>query len=100
MFTKTGGIHTKKLETVDGRTFEFRETKLRFSEPIFHGPENSELGWVVMATIEVTGEKVVFPSDIQGPMYTPTSVKILAEIPQLVIVGGTSNILGWIQNKR
>ena len=64
MFTKTGGSHTKKLEPADGRTFEFGETKLRFSEPVFHGPENSELGWVVMATIEVTGEKAVFASDI------------------------------------
>ena len=74
-FTKTGGSHAKKLETADGRTFEFGETKLRVSEPVFHGPENSELGWVVMATIEVTGEKVVFASDIQGPMYTPTLAK-------------------------
>ena len=100
MFTKTGGSQAKKLETVDDRTFEFGETKRKFSESVFHGTENSELGLVVMVTIKVTCKKVVFASDIQGPMYTPTIAKILAERPQIVIVGGTSNILSWIQSKR
>ena len=99
MFTKTGGSHTKKLEPADGRTFEFGETKLRFSEPVFHRSEKSELGWVVMVIIEVTGEKVVFASDIQGPMYTPTLAKILAEGLPLVIVGGPPTYLAGFRVK-
>mgnify|MGYP000110816554 CR=1 FL=1 len=37
MFTKTGGNYAKKLETVDGRAFQFGKTTLRFSEPVYHG---------------------------------------------------------------
>ncbi len=99
LFKKTGGSYAKRLETADGRTFEFGETKLRFSEPVFHGPENSELGWIVMVTIEFADEKVVFASDIQGPMYTPTLDRILAENPQLVIVGGPPTYLAGFRVK-
>jgi len=88
LFQKTGGRHAKRLEIADGKTFEFGETKLKFSDPVFHGPENSALGWLLMATIKRCGEKVLFASDVQGPMYNPTLEKILAEKPQLVILGG------------
>lgn len=99
MFKKTGGSHAKRLETADGRTFEYGKTKLRFSEPVFHGPENSELGWIVMVTIEFAEEKVVFASDVQGPMYTPILAKILAENPELVIIGGPPTYLAGFRVK-
>jgi len=99
MFKKTGGSHAKTLETADGRAFQFGETKLRFSEPVFHGTEKSELGWLVMATIQFADEKVVFTSDVQGPMHTPTLAKILAEKPQLVIVGGPPTYLAGFRVK-
>jgi predicted metallo-beta-lactamase superfamily hydrolase len=99
MFKKTGGSHAKTLETADGRAFQFGETKLRFSEPVFHGTEKSELGWLVMATIQFADEKVVFTSDVQGPMHTPTLDKILAEKPQLVIVGGPPTYLAGFRIK-
>jgi len=88
LFQKTGGSHAKKLEVADGKTFEFGDTKLKFSDPVFHGPENSALGWLLMATIECCDEKALFASDVQGPMYEPTLEIMLAERPQLVIVGG------------
>jgi len=93
LFKKTGGCYAKKLETADGRLFKFGETTLRFSEPVFHGPENSELGWVLMASIGYGDKKVVFASDVQGPMHAPTLNWILAEKPQLVIVGGPPTYL-------
>ena len=99
LFKKPGGSHAKKLERADGRNFEFGETKLRFSEPVFHGPENSELGWILMLTIEFADKKVVFASDVQGPMYTPTLAKILAENPQLVIIGGPPTYLAGFRVK-
>ena len=93
MFKKTGGSYAERLETADGRTFEFGNTKLKFSDPVFHGPENSALGWVLMITIECDDEKVLFASDVQGPMYTPTLDIILAEKPQLAIMGGPPTYL-------
>lgn len=99
MFKKTGGRHAERLEIADGRTFEFGNTKLKFSDPVFHGPENSDLGWILMITIESNDEKVLFASDVQGPMYDPTLEIILAEKPQLVIIGGPPTYLAEFRVK-
>lgn len=88
MFTKTGGKHAEKLEVADGKMFEFGDTKLKFSEPVFHGSKNTPLGWVLMTTIEADNERFLFTSDVQGPMYNPTLNMILAEKPQLIMIGG------------
>jgi predicted metallo-beta-lactamase superfamily hydrolase len=99
MFKKTGATHAKKLETADNKTFNFKKTTLKFSEPVFHGPENSELGWIVMLTINYADEKVMFASDAQGPMHTPTVNKILDENPQLLIIGGPPTYLAGFRVK-
>jgi len=88
VFAKTGGKHAQKLEYADGKTFEFGRTKLKFSSPVFHGPGDSQLGWLLMTTIEHENERFLFASDVQGPMYAPTLVEILDQRPQLAIIGG------------
>jgi len=89
LFKKTSGEFAEKLEVADGKTFLFGKfTKVRFSEPVFHGPENSALGWVLMTTIEYEGEKFMFTSDVQGPMCPVTLEHILKEKPQLIVIGG------------
>ena len=88
MFQKTGGKYAEKLEIADGKTFSFDDTKIRFSEPVFHGPENSALGWVLMTTIECQNEKFMFAPDVQGPMSTHTLEIIIKEKPQLITIGG------------
>ena len=95
MFSKTGGKYAKKVETADGKTFEFGGTRLKFSEPVFHGPANSMLGWILMTTIECDDERILFASDVQGPMYNPTLDIILAQKPQLIIIGGPPTYLAW-----
>jgi len=88
MFQKTGGKYAEKLEIADGKTFSFADTKIKFSEPVFHGPENSALGWVLMTTIECQNEKFMFAPDVQGPMSTHTLEIIIKEKPQLIMIGG------------
>jgi predicted metallo-beta-lactamase superfamily hydrolase len=88
IFSKTAGKTAKKLEFSDGKTYHFGQTALRFSEPVFHGPGDSQLGWLLMTTIEREDERFVFTSDVQGPMYAPTLPMILEEKPQLVVIGG------------
>ena len=100
MFKKTGGRYAKKLENADGKTFLFGETTLSFSKPVFHGLENPEMGWVLMASIQFKDEKIVFASDVQGPMYSNTLDKILAEKPNLVIVGGPPTYLAGFKVKK
>jgi predicted metallo-beta-lactamase superfamily hydrolase len=88
MFQKTTGKYAYKIEVADGKTFEFGETRLGFHEPVFHGPENSELGWVLIASITYGGEKFVFAPDVQGPMASTTLRIIIGEAPQLLLIGG------------
>jgi predicted metallo-beta-lactamase superfamily hydrolase len=88
LFVKTGGKYAERLEVADGKVFKFGDTLLRFSDPVFHGIENSALGWLLMTTIECDDERLLFASDVQGPMHHPTMEKIVAERPQLIIIGG------------
>lgn len=88
VFAKTGGKYAKKLEVADGRVFKFGDTLLKFSEPVFHGSEDSPLGWVLATTILCGDERVVFAPDVQGPMHDATLKMIIAEKPQLLIIGG------------
>jgi len=88
VFARTGGKYAKRIEYVDGKLFEFGNTRIRFSEPVFHGPDDSQLGWLIMTTIEHENERVLFASDVQGPMHTPTLKIILGQNPDLVILGG------------
>lgn len=96
VFARTGGKHAEKLLAADGKTFKFGETKLRFSDPVFHGPEDSQLGWLLMTTIERGDERFLFASDVQGPMHNPTLQLILAQKPQLVIIGGPPTYLAGL----
>jgi len=99
MFSKTGGSYAKELSYADGKVFEFGVTKLRFSTPVFHGPENSQLGWLLMVTVEHENERLLYTSDVQGPMYDATLRLILAQNPQMIIVGGPPTYLGGLVNQ-
>jgi hypothetical protein len=88
MFQKTGGSYARKLETVDGKEFAFGKTSMKFSEPVFHGPESGELGWVLMVTISFQDERFLFAPDVQGPMSTRALEWIVKEKPQLLMLGG------------
>lgn len=93
MFKKTGGKHAKRVEFADGKAFEFGDTALRFSDPVFHGTKDSGLGWVLMTTVECGDERVLFASDVQGPMHRPTLDAIISETPRLVVIGGPPTYL-------
>jgi len=88
MFHKTSGKTASRLESADGRTFIFGETSIRFSVPVCHGDEGSEMGWVLMAAIERGEERVLFAPDVQGPMSDRTANLVLKERPALAIIGG------------
>jgi uncharacterized protein len=94
MFQKTGGKATGKLEVADGKAFSFGETTVRFSEAVPHGPEDSMLGWVVMATVECGGERFMHAPDVQGPMANHTAQLIQAEKPDAIMIGGPPFYLG------
>jgi len=89
MFQKTSGKYAKKLEIADKKTFFLgKDTKIKFSKPVFHGSENSVLGWILMTTINCKNDKFLFAPDIQGPMSTKTLEIIISEKPQMIMIGG------------
>ena len=97
MFQKTAGKHSKMLEAADGKTFSFGGTTLHFSPAVPHGPEDSSLGWVTMATIECGGERFLHAPDVQGPMVKQTAEIILNEKPDVLMVGGPPFYLGGLK---
>ena len=88
VFHKFAEKIAKRIEVADGKVFEFGVTKLKFSNPVFHGEENTALGWIIILSIEYDGERVVYAPDVQGPIFDETLELILRETPSLVIMGG------------
>ncbi|MCJ7422842.1 hypothetical protein MUP01_01045 [Candidatus Bathyarchaeota archaeon] len=93
LFQVTGGRYARKIEIADSRTFTFNDTRIKFSRPVFHGPEDSALGWVLMTTIECHGEKFMFAPDVQGPISTSTLEIIMNENPAVLLLGGPPTYL-------
>ncbi len=88
-FQKTGGRFASELDIADNNSFSFgKNTILKFSEPVFHGFDNSPVGWVIIALVEYKEEKLVFAPDVQGPMSLNPLDFILKTKPQMLIVGG------------
>lgn len=89
LFQKTGGKYAKTLEPADGKIFTFgKNTVLRFSEAVTHGPENATLGWVTMTEVRCAGESFMFAPDVQGPISKYTVELIKAAKPDIAMVGG------------
>jgi uncharacterized protein len=88
IFQRTAGKLAKELIVADGVEFKFGGTVVRFSEAVPHGPEDSVHGWVIMATIEFEDERFMHAPDVQGPMAKRTLEVILAEKPNMIMVGG------------
>jgi len=88
IFEKSVEKNAKSFTAVDNKTVEYGNTKLKFSIPVYHGEQDSGLGWVLMLSITSNDEKVVYAPDVQGPMSTETVRTILEEKPDLLILGG------------
>jgi len=79
----------------DNSEYEINGIKLKFSPPFPHGPEGIRLGYVIMVSIE-ENEKLLFASDVQGPVYEKTRDYIIEEEPSILIMDGPpSYFLGW-----
>ncbi len=89
----TDGI-VKRILPSDGKKLKKGSTLIKFSEPVPHGPEQSELGWVIYTTISHGADTVVFAPDVQGPVARTTADAILKEEPQTLFLGGPPTYLG------
>ncbi len=87
----------RKIQTeiivADGKSFDYGDTKVRFSPALPHGEDSTELGSVLATVIESGSEKFIHASDIQGPISETALQFILSERPSAVIVGGPPTYL-------
>lgn len=97
MFSKTGGKHARYLVPADGKTFTYGKTSVSFSPAVAHGSDNTELGWVIMAVIQIEDECFMFAPDVQGPMSDYTLGLILAAKPTVLMLGGPPLYLGGVR---
>jgi predicted metallo-beta-lactamase superfamily hydrolase len=77
----------ERLEYCDGREFTYGETRLRFSDPVFHGT-SSKLGYVVEVSVREGEETFLFTSDVQGPSLDDQVTFIMKENPNIIFADG------------
>ncbi|MEA2054024.1 MAG: MBL fold metallo-hydrolase [Candidatus Thermoplasmatota archaeon] len=79
----------------DETDYEIGNTKLKFSPPFPHGPKGTRLGYVIMVTVE-EDKKILFASDVQGPVDEKAAEYIIQQNPDILITDGPpSYLLGW-----
>jgi len=72
----------------DNKSFKFNNTYIEISPPLFHGIENSNLGYVIGAYIEYKNKSLFFGSDIQGILTDSTLNYIIEKNPDYIILSG------------
>ncbi len=84
----------------DGKEFKIGSTRVRFSPPLFHGIELDRLGWVISMILECQGTKILYTSDLQGPIIEDYADWIMRENPDLLILDGPATyLLGYMLNR-
>jgi hypothetical protein len=87
------------IEFADGRAFKMGETTVRFTEPLFHGIEYANTGWVIAVIVEHGGAKLIYSSDLEGPTIEDYAEWIISERPNYLILDGPSTyLLGYMLN--
>lgn len=76
-----------KFSIADSNTYELSGTLIKFSPPFHHGDEKSRLGYVVSVTVE-KGKKLLFSSDVEGPIVESVADYIIRENPDIAIIDG------------
>ena len=90
----------KRLEFADNREFRFGKTRIKISHPLWHGPEGTKLGWVIIVSIDDGKEKFLHGSDAQGPSVDETTEWIIKENPDIAVIDGCATLfIGWRSGK-
>lgn len=89
----------QEISFADGKSFEFGETRVRVTSPLFHGAEYDRVGWVIGLVLERRGKKVVYAPDLQGPIIEDYARWLIRENPDLLILDGPPTyLLGYMLN--
>jgi len=85
------------VEVADGECFTYGSTEIRFSKPHWHGVEGSKLGYVLMVSIDDGERRLLYTSDIDGPVLREVADEIIEIDPDILIIDGPPTyLLGFI----
>ena len=84
-----------RLDSAEGKLYEFPDAILKASPPLAHGTEGTGLGYVVALTVtdRDDGFRFVFASDVQGPASLVVTAYLLRERPHLLYLSGPPTYL-------
>ena len=89
-----------EVRFADGKNFKFGNTRLKFTKPLFHGIEYSRVGWVFGITIEYEEEKLLYSSDLNGPIIEDYASWIVEQNPDILILDGPMTYMfGYLLNR-
>ncbi len=86
-FLKLVRDYVRKFEIADSKCFVFSKTKLCFSNPVPHGV-NSRLGYVIEVLVDNGLGKVLYTSDVEGPVLNEQVEFIMKHKPDILVVDG------------
>lgn len=87
-----------EISYADSHEFNFGNTKIRFTKPLWHGVKNTRLGFVV-ATIIEHEKKIFYTSDLGGPLVEEYADIIIEEAPNVLILDGPATyLLGYLMS--
>lgn len=85
------------VEVADGESFVYGYTEIGFSQPLWHGVKGTRLGYVLMVTIHDGGERLLYTSDIDGPVLRDVAEEIIEIDPSILLLDGPPTyLLGFI----
>ncbi|RLE66967.1 MAG: MBL fold metallo-hydrolase [Thermoprotei archaeon] len=88
-----------RLLFADNRVIEHKGVRIKFTKPLFHGIEFSRVGWVVGVVIETGGCKLLYSSDLNGPIIEDYAEWIIQEKPDIIVLDGPMTyMLGYTLN--
>jgi len=88
LWKAVGGIC--RIDSAEGRRLETHDAVLTASPPLSHGPDGTDLGYVIALTVadRRNGFRFVHASDVQGPMSPVATAYLIRERPSLLYLSG------------
>ena len=92
--------HLKKIKAEynisDNNSYKKVGINIHFSPPLFHGAENSKLGYVIAIAVKEGKNCFIHASDVQGPQTKETTDWIIEQNPDILFLSGFPTLfLGW-----
>ncbi len=93
-------IARTSINFIKKEEIKFGKTSISFPGTLFHGLEYAKTGWVEPVIVKRGNKKVLFSSDIMGPIIEDYAQWIIEENPNVIILDGPSTyLLGYMFNQ-